>query len=111
MTLTNDIYFYYFLVYETNRPACELEDADDEDLTINVDSDVLKISHSSEDEKVESDFSHKEFSYSSFERSFRLPDSIDIEKIDAKMENGILRIKLPKKEESIDKGPMEIKIA
>ena len=81
------------------------------EIEINVNSDVLKISHSSSDQKVETDFSHREFGYSNFERSFRPPDSIDVEKIDAKMENGILRIKLPKKEEAIYKGPKEIKIS
>ncbi len=81
------------------------------EIQITMNSDILKISHSSADQKLESEFSHREFGYYNFERSFKLPDSIDLEKIDAKMENGILTIKLPKKEEAIDKGPKEIKIS
>lgn len=81
------------------------------EIQINVNADVLKISHDSSNENAASDLSHREFSYASFERSFRLPDSIDTDNIDAKMENGILTIKLSKKEEAIDKGPKDIKIS
>lgn len=81
------------------------------DIQINVNSDVLKISHESANDNTDAELSHREFNYASFERSFRLPDSIDFDKIDAKTENGILTIKLPKREEAIDKGPREIKIS
>lgn len=39
----------------------------------------------------------REFSYSSFRQSFTLPESIERDKISAKMENGVLRIEIPKK--------------
>ena len=44
-----------------------------------------------------------EFDYSSFQRSFRVPDSVDLDKIKATYKNGILKIKLPKKKDSITK--------
>ena len=44
-----------------------------------------------------------EFDYSSFQRSFRVPDSVDLEKIKATYKNGILKIKLTKKKDSITK--------
>lgn len=39
----------------------------------------------------------REFSYSSFRQSFTLPESIERDKISAKMENGVLKIEIPKK--------------
>ena len=44
-----------------------------------------------------------EFDYSSFQRSFRVPDSVDLDKIKATYKNGILKIKLTKKKDSITK--------
>ncbi|MEI2747259.1 MAG: Hsp20/alpha crystallin family protein [Ferruginibacter sp.] len=40
----------------------------------------------------------KEFSYKSFKRSFTLDEKIDAENIQAKYENGVLKLELPKKE-------------
>ena len=39
-----------------------------------------------------------EFSYTSFRQSFTLPETVNAEKISAKMEHGVLKIELPKKE-------------
>ena len=44
-----------------------------------------------------------EFDYSSFQRSFRVPESVELDKIKANYKNGILKIKLPKKKDSITK--------
>ncbi len=41
--------------------------------------------------------------YGSFERSFRLPEGLDEEKIDAKFVKGLLTIRLPKSEEALQK--------
>ncbi len=45
-------------------------------------------------------YSRKEFHYSSFSRSFTLPKSIDFDKIKADYNEGILKINLPKREDS-----------
>ena len=45
--------------------------------------------------------------YGSFTRRFRLPDTLDLDKIDAKYENGVLTIEIPKSEAS---QPRKIKI-
>ena len=48
----------------------------------------------------------KEFSYHSFKRSFNLPKLVDTEKIEAKHENGLLTVLIPKKEEEIKKNKL-----
>ena len=72
------------------------------DFKIDVEGNLLNISCELEDtvEEKEEKFSRKEYSYSSFERSFTLPDEVNKEKIDARYNEGILEIKLPKKEEA-----------
>jgi len=45
-------------------------------------------------------FTRKEFSFSSFKRTFTLPDTVDANLISASNNNGILSIVLPKKEEA-----------
>lgn len=47
--------------------------------------------------KDDQQFTRREFSYQSFSRSFTLPNIADSEKIEAKYENGILKIVIPKK--------------
>lgn len=86
---------------------------DKEDFKINIDERVLTISVEKEEKKEEetNKFTKKEFSYSAFKRSFNLPDSIHVDKIEARYENGILTVNLPKKEEAIVKPVREIKIS
>jgi HSP20 family protein len=72
-----------------------------DDFKIDVDGNMLTIScekeESSEDENKR--FTRKEYSYSSFSRSFSLPEEINQEKIAARYEDGVLKIALPRKEE------------
>ena len=53
-------------------------------------------------EKEESDkkFNRKEYNYSSFSRSFTLPEEVAKEEISAKYDNGILMLTLPKNEKA-----------
>ena len=71
-----------------------------EDFKIDVDSNMLTISSEKEESKEEKDkkFTRKEYSYSSFSRSFTLPEEINQAKIDAKYEDGVLKISLPRKD-------------
>jgi HSP20 family protein len=64
---------------------------------------VLTISSSKEDENEEKkrDYVRREFYYSSFSRSFTLPETADGEKIKASHKDGILNIEIPKREDAV----------
>ena len=83
-----------------------------EDFTIEIDEAVLTISSEikKENEEVNDNYTRKEFSISSFKRSFTLPDTIATDKIDANYEGGILKFNLPKKEEALPKPKRMIEL-
>lgn len=83
-----------------------------ENFNIEVEDDILKISaevtsNLSEDKEEkeenhtdnETKFTRKEFNYSSFKRSFTLPENVNVEDVNATYNQGVLEITLPKKEE------------
>jgi len=76
-----------------------------EDINVEIDNDVLKISASTEESKEEKDENQKvlrqEFRKSSFKRSFTIPENVDVENILASQNDGVLTISLPK----MDKAP------
>ncbi len=82
------------------------------DFKIAVEDDCLTISAEKEEEKNESNhrFTRKEFSYNSFTRSFTLPQTVNADKIDATYNDGILKLSIPKKEETKLLPKKEIKI-
>jgi HSP20 family protein len=84
-----------------------------DDFKIHLENNILTISSEIQDEQLEEgkNYTRKEFSYGSFTRSFTLPKTIDLEKIRADYENGILKVLLPKKEEAKLEVKKEIKIA
>jgi len=73
-----------------------------EDFKIEMDGHQLTISSEKEEtaDTMEEKYSRKEYNYSSFSRSFTLPESVDANKITANYQNGILHLQLPKKEEA-----------
>ncbi|HET7115883.1 MAG TPA: Hsp20/alpha crystallin family protein [Hanamia sp.] len=73
-----------------------------EDFNIDVEGNMLTISSEKEQENEEKDkrYTRREYSYSSFERSFTLPDEVSKDKIDAHYKDGVLELVLPKKEEA-----------
>lgn len=73
-----------------------------EDFKIDLEGNMITISSEKEEENEEKDerYTRQEYSYSSFERSFTLPEEINKEKIDAHYQDGILNLVLPKKEEA-----------
>lgn len=83
------------------------------DFKIQVDNGMLIISAEKEEEKEEKNarLRRREFSYNSLYRSFRLPDNSNPEKIEAKYENGLLRLAIPKMKESKLQQKKQIQIA
>ena len=73
-----------------------------EDFTIDMDGNLLTISSEKEETKEEKDqkYTRKEYNYSTFSRTFTLPEEVVKEKIEAKYENGVLHLVMPKKEEA-----------
>lgn len=59
---------------------------------------VVKAEKSAENKVEKKDYTRREFRYSSFERSFSIPENVNTDAIQAKYENGILHIELPKME-------------
>ena len=83
-----------------------------EDFEIKLNNNQLTISAKQEqksEEKTEN-YTRKEFSYSSFERSFRLPKNVNTEQIQAAYTDGILKIDLPKVEKPVVE-PKQIAVA
>ena len=81
-----------------------------EDFTIELNDKVLVISSETSNTMENDKMRLNEFNFSSFQRSFRIPDSVDHDKIKANYKNGILKIKLPKRKESISKPNRVINI-
>lgn len=84
------------------------------DFSIRLDGSLLTISSVKEQqqENKQENYTRKEFSYQSFQRSFELPKNVvDEDNINARYENGLLRLTIPKKEEAKQKEPRMIEIA
>ena len=73
-----------------------------EDFKLNLDRNQLSISveQSADHEDNQKNYSKREFSYSSFVRSFTLPESADHAQIDASYTDGVLKIDIAKREEA-----------
>jgi HSP20 family protein len=82
-----------------------------EDFKINLENGLLTISFEKKEEIENKDYKtiRKEFAYRSFKRSFSLDEKINTSGIQAKYENGILKVYLPKKEEVVV-NPQQINI-
>ena len=83
------------------------------DFKVETDNGTLTISSEKQKEEKEEreNYRRREFTFSSFSRSFQLPNNSVPEKIEAKYEGGILKLTLPKKEITPTKQKKEIKVA
>jgi HSP20 family protein len=88
--------------------TAELPGLGAKDVNIAVDDGVLTISGEKQEEKKEgaedSQYYVFERRYGSFRRSFTLPNSVDVDKISAEFDNGVLKVTMPKSENVKAKG-------
>ena len=86
-----------------------------DDFKINYDNGYLTISSERKEEKnvgEDDKYTRREFNYQSFQRTFNVPeDMVDSNKIQAKYNEGILHVSLPKKETAKVQPVKEIKIS
>lgn len=71
-----------------------------EDFKIDITGNLLTISSEKEEnkEEKEKEFTRREYNYSSFSRTFTLPEEVNKEGIGAKYEDGVLKLSLPRRE-------------
>jgi HSP20 family protein len=79
--------------------SAELPGIDQKDIELKVSDGVLSITGEKSEEKEEKKKGYhlSERRYGSFARSFVIPDSVEVDKIDAQFKNGVLTVTLPKK--------------
>lgn len=86
-----------------------------EDVQLNVHENLLtvKVDLKEENEDNENGYVYRQLQFGkyNFEKKFRVPKTVEADKIIAHFNNGILELTLPKKEEAIEKSPVEIKIS
>lgn len=86
-----------------------------EDFNVDLEGNLLTISCEKETETANGEdkknrYSRREYNYSSFSRSFTLPDVADTEKIDAKYADGILTLRIPKRADDQSKKNRRIDV-
>ena len=81
------------------------------DFKITIENGMLNISSDKTEETEETNerFTRKEFSFNAFTRTFTVPENVDIEKIHAEFNDGILSLTMDKVPEAITK-PIEIEV-
>ena len=84
-----------------------------DDFEINLDNQMLSISAELETTSEESkqNYTRREFGYSSFKRTFSLPETVETDNIKAKYEDGLLKVLLPKRDEAKKKPLKQIKVS
>ena len=91
------------------RDDFKIDINEDNELTVSMEKKVEK-NEESEKEGKKHTYLRREFSYSSFRQRMILPDNVNVDNIDAKMENGVLTIDIPKKTEEKRKNMRQIDI-
>lgn len=94
-----------FDISETDKAIevnAELPGMEEKDIDISIENNVLSIrgEKRSEEKKDEKNYHLTERSYGTFQRRFSLPEGVDLDKVKAKFNNGVLTMELPKTAES-----------
>jgi HSP20 family protein len=93
---------------ELAAPGLERKDFD-----VKVDNHMLMVSAEKEEKKEEreGEYSRREYSFNSFSRSFQLPENVKESDIDAKYENGVLKVLIPKMKETPTRPVKKINVS
>lgn len=91
------------------RIHADLPGVDKDDISVQVEGNILTIraERAFEDEENREDYHRVERYYGTYARSFTLPETADTDKMNAKHENGVLRVTIPKRPES---KPRKVKV-
>lgn len=86
-----------------------------EDFNVNIDKDGnlhirMECKAEKKDEDKKSHYLRREFSYSKYEQTLLLPDDVEKDKIEAKVNDGVLTVNLPKKENKTDNAMKQIEV-
>ena len=83
----------------------------EEKIKVTVDEGVLTIRAERQEEETRENkgYFRREIGYGQYERRFRLPENVDLNKVDARYKNGILDIDLPKKEKGLSRKEIKVK--
>ena len=89
----------------------DLPGVEKEDIKVDLNKGILTISgeRKTKEEVKQEDYYKIETYFGKFSRSFTLPDNVDIENIEAKSDNGVLEIVIPKLKDDVSKKSIEIK--
>lgn len=92
-------------VYESENAIeikADLPGMTEKDIDVSVENNTLTIKgeRKFENEEKRENYHRVERQYGSFYRSFQLPNTVDVSKINANFKNGILELALPKREET-----------
>ena len=87
------------------KEYCRIHVDEDHNLCVAIEN---KFEHKEEDKH--SHYLRREFSYTNYEQKYSLPDDVNEEEINAKVEDGILTIELPKLQKVVGKATQQIEI-
>lgn len=91
--------------------SAELPGLDEKNVTVTLSGDLLVLKGEKSEEKEEEGENRyvSERSYGAFERSFRLPDNVNRDKIAARFSKGVLKLELPKEHVSAPEKKIAVK--
>lgn len=84
-----------------------------EDFLLELDNDMLiiQVENNNAEDEQNVHYMRREFNYQNFKRSFHLPNTVEIDKIEAQYKDGLLNLTIPKKEEARRKPVKTISIS
>lgn len=83
---------------------------EDVNIDLNKDTLILKAEKKAEEEEKTENYIHRERAYASCQRTINFPEEVDPSKAQAKLKNGILELRIPKKEPSPEEIMKKVQI-